>query len=1344
MFDRRVTVEKVSDENLDINVGDTAFFSAFEKVRNIIILGDPGSGKTELLINRNKIHGGEFVKAASFLHFPVKCIGGEFYIDALDERRTSLNKLAMVDEISGKLWKVQPDKFRLASRKQDWLGDVDLEIFRDYFKENGGYIVVSLLPLTDDELITVLTSHNVESPAQFIEEAKAKKLDGLLQNPQNAIMLARAVSEGSWPSTRREVFTKATGFLLRENNPSKAISGDVNYSAEELRDTAGELCALRLIADLPGFRLHNHGNPEHDGLYYRDVRSEKQELISATLQRPVFRGTDGHDCLDTVHRTLAEFMGGQWLASRIDTDLPPARLDALIGREGFPVTALRGLYAWLPVFSRKHSEHFLKADPMGILTNGDVFSLTLQSKRTLLKSLCDFANRTPWFNTWGEPAEQLKALGVPALKPEIMSLLKSEKTSEDMRMALLRMISADLAQDEEVRILCRTLVLRVDENFQEAEEALNALCADWQNNRQWITDFMHKEDKTTGRLRLRGQIISLMPEEELIPGYMASLMLDSLVLPQQIPFGSFYGLENKFSNKDSMKILKFISTSLPDRHSHWRNSSQVYDCISPMICMLLRDNAFCEDEDLILCLDVLAWFSSSRTYLNDNENMPEIIKSYKLRITGWARKKIRSGSNVEMNFIKFANELYHKTKGVVDYNNIISILAESIYSGEIVGKSKENAYAAALWLSMRDIASCKENLDILMSMAQKDDVLLELQEKTLFTPVDSFRIELAVQKKERDDEERDYIFNLNDACVRLLDFTDETLRLNLLKEASSIFWGDNHYVRNIDLPSDRLEKLFSMPSIDYIKSEWKKLLFDERFYDFNKVIEILLESSYHPEGLLLLTAAETYFEEQKTLNQLNDNVMRVLMVFELTQQAMYSTNNGKDWRGYGFPWLKWMARNRASLIKNTLFEFLSYIEMKNSSYHYKQQLVRRLLAPECADVWPDMLHLLRNDVESSLIILCTMLRNKYDYSGLETLIHELKSGAHPLSDESNDMWNAVLFITGSTVQSEPFINSVLSSPEAAFYLQELAGLGKYGQKQTVSLSAEKIQQLLSVLISRFPERATRVYDAGVISERLSEHDGEHLISRLISLLAADSGAQASLCLDQLVEGLNQSAWSEHLRQARQSQLRRRRDAEYAQPTWTDVKATLSNRRPANAADLHALLCEHISLAAKTIRQANTDMWKLFWNEGSHGSVDKPKSENSGTDTLIILLTPQLQLLDVRLEPEMHMAHDKRADIAATYSDHLKIPIEVKRHYHSEVWTATKNQLKKLYVPDPQSDGYGIFLVFWFGGKYKMPMHPLRCDRPESATEMELWLNESLTPEERSRIKCFVIDVSGIV
>ncbi|MGV2876714.1 hypothetical protein [Pantoea vagans] len=1341
LIDRRVKVEKVSGAIRNIKEGDAAPFSEFEMVRNIIILGDPGSGKTELLKSRQEIHGGIFAKAANFLNRPYKCENENYYIDALDERRSSTNKRAMTDDITRKLFDIQPDKFRLSSRKQDWLGDADLEVFRDYFDENGGYIVVTLLPLTEEELISVLRTKNIEFPEEFIKQAKAKKLDGLLQNPQNVIMLARAVSGGDWPSTRRDIFTKATQSLLSEHNIDKAISGDVNFTAEELRDTAGELCALRLIADLPGYRLHDHGNTEYDGLFYREIRSERQELIRAALQRPVFRGSDEKECLDTVHRTVAEFMAGQWLAYRIDTNLSPARLDALIGREGFPVTALRGLYAWLPVFSRNHSDRYLRADPLGVLTNGDVFSLSVTSKRTLLKSLSDYADRTAWFDTWGEPAEQLKALGIPELKVDILTLLESEKTSDDMRMALLRMISTDLAQDEDIRKMCRALFFKVDVNYQEAEEALNVLCADWQYNRQWMIDFLKQEGKTSGILRLKSRILSLMPEEDFNPDDMANLLLKSLTLPEQIPLGTFYGLENKISNKYSLKVLKLIAASLPDRHSHWRNATQISYNVISMIYILLKEDNFSDDDDLIICLDVLAWFSSTTYFSDEKEKFIELIKKYKHRIIDRSCKTIII-SEEKTDFIRWANDLFHKTKGIVNYNEIISILTAAVKSGKLVNKSRESAYIAALSLSTRGGADCEQEYYTLLGMAEKDEALLKLQEKTLFCLVSDLEIKIAEQRKKHTKEKNDYISNLNRECKKAATCKDKKTKNKIVIEASRIYWGDQSYVHNIDFPSERLEFLFSSENIAYVTKEWTQLLSTDAFPKFDDVVEILLENFRHPDGLKLLTAAELYFKEKQSLNEISDNSLRVLLVLELTQQVMYSVNSGKERRGYAFPWLKWVREHKIHLIADTLIRFLSYIELKNPSYDFKHSVVRRLLSPEYSAVWPKMLLILKNDVKSSLDIVCVILGRPDKHADFKAVIPEIIKETDSFPDEVTDMWSAVLFLIGSVTEGEPFLQLLLHKTEPAFYLRDLAGLGKYGEQQTVSLLPEQSEKLISALIPSFPEREKIVYDV-VITERSRKDDGAKLISRLISVLAADSSVNASRCLASLAEVHCTSSYRDDLRQACQSQIKRRRDAEYTQPSWRDVKATLQNQQPANAADLHALLCEHISHAATEIRHANTDIWKFFWNEGRYGAVDTPRSENSGTDTLITLLTPRLQALDVRLEPEVHMARDKRADIGASFTNHLKILIEVKRHYHSEVWTAAENQLQKLYAPDPQSDGYGILLVFWFGEKCKtpMPLHPLKRIRPGTALEMERWLNDAIAPELRPRIKCFVLDVS---
>ena len=72
-----------------------------------------------------------------------------------------------------------------------------------------------------------------------------------------------------------------------------------------------------------------------------------------------------------------------------------------------------------------------------------------------------------------------------------------------------------------------------------------------------------------------------------------------------------------------------------------------------------------------------------------------------------------------------------------------------------------------------------------------------------------------------------------------------------------------------------------------------------------------------------------------------------------------------------------------------------------------------------------------------------------------------------------------------------------------------------------------------------------------------------------------------------------------------------------------------------------------------------------------------------------------------------------------------------------LWTAIREQLVAQYVRDPGTDGYGIYLVFWIGGKGMRP--PLDGEKPRNPAELEDHLRRTLKPEERHRILVCVID-----
>jgi hypothetical protein len=95
--------------------------------------------------------------------------------------------------------------------------------------------------LTPGERRAVLTDNGMSQAEAdaLLREAEERGLAEFLDNPQNLLLLRRAVQSGAWPTTRRDLFEMATRLMLREANPEHARTGGGVYTGEELRLSAG-------------------------------------------------------------------------------------------------------------------------------------------------------------------------------------------------------------------------------------------------------------------------------------------------------------------------------------------------------------------------------------------------------------------------------------------------------------------------------------------------------------------------------------------------------------------------------------------------------------------------------------------------------------------------------------------------------------------------------------------------------------------------------------------------------------------------------------------------------------------------------------------------------------------------------------------------------------------------------------------------------------------------------------------------------------------------------------------------------------------------------------------------
>ena len=245
-----------------------------------------------------------------------------------------------------------------------------------------------------------------------------------------------------------------------------------------------------------------------------------------------------------------------------------------------------------------------------------------------------------------------------------------------------------------------------------------------------------------------------------------------------------------------------------------------------------------------------------------------------------------------------------------------------------------------------------------------------------------------------------------------------------------------------------------------------------------------------------------------------------------------------------------------------------------------------------------------------------------------------------------------------------------------------------------------------------------------------------LVHLFIQNLAASPTKDASDALDRLLADPALSRWYDVLSRAQDAQRVTWRDASYRHFTIEQICQTLNDGTPANAAGLADLVMDRLRELADQIRSGNTDDWRQYWNE-PHKKPPTPKHEDRCRDALLSDLRQRLPQ-GVDAQPEGQYTNDKRADIRVSYED-FQVPVEIKKNMHRDLWRACKDQLIKLYTSAPDTDGYGIYLVFWFGKDRTQP--PPSGTRPANAKELKKRLEATLSPDEARKISVCVIDVS---
>ena len=1346
----------------------------FRDVPAYVLLGDPGAGKTTSFKAECKALGEKAcsLTADEFLTYtegrsPSEWQDKTLFIDGLDEVRVSAQGASEFREVRKLLRALGKPRFRLSCREADWLGANDQERLESVSPDSK-VRVLRLNPLTAPDVEKILSARSdVPDPHAFITTAQEKGVDGLLFNPLSLGMLADAVAGGkNWPESRGQTFEEACRRMACEHDPVRrmaTVSGSPP-TLEQLLDAAGRLCAVQLIAGKAGYTLHGQpGNNEYPAL--DQCEYDYPSRLRLVINSKLFKGEGVSDNRFTpVHRHIAEFLGARYLARIIGAKrhpLPARRVIALLtGQDGAVVTEMRGLSAWLAALSPDARSALIERDPIGVGLYGDIQEFLPREKRALLDSLKRAASRLD--SVWRHAA--FAPLATPDMEPVFMEILKDVNRDRDQQM-LSDFVLRVLEQGTPSPRLSETLLEVVRDGTRWSSVNRSALYAFMR-----IRNFPHSQDKTTELKKLLTDIHTGKVADSSDGKLLRMLVTD--LYPDEVTPSEVWSYFSNQENPEPIGRLRWlwdIVDNSPDRqvaelldHLHQRFTelrpvlARHYVQYLPLKLLARGLKAHGDQLAIARLYDWLGVgeFGYGRNVGEDIhdirfwlEQRPEIQKAIILEGLD------RCPDSDDFSLHAIHRRLYHANlpadfgrwcleQAIVKENNKPRV-AERLFRIAFHCSGDGPLSLAVLRQHARKHERFKVLLERLLAarMRIEEEDLKHRQSERTFTE----------ERQQREEEWLAYV-RANETALR-----ENRARPDLLHRMAEEYF---------ESPEDALrEKQIHAISPEFRRLELERLRRDgaglegleallggdrqlidaavqgllgvidrKDIPDTKEIFDLRAENRIHYLGWPYMAALEeierTAPEEESP--RWDDGQTRKALAFYYCDSP---SNDPPEW-------YRRLLATRPETVADVQVQFA--IREFRSGREHILKLAELAHDPDHAQVAKHAsLPLLRafptrcklKQLESLDHLLWAGIQYA-DKASLRELI-EKKLSRTSMNDAQRAHWLAAGFAI---------------APEA--YQVSLNDFARGREQRSLRLAAFFCRsQITSTWLEGLGNSSVACFIrlvGGYVGPDLIHGQGWRppsiVYSRLIyglihQNLAASPDPEASEALDSLLKDPALYAWREVLSQTQDAQRVIRRDADFRHPAIEQVCQTLNGGAPANAGDLAALVVDQLQELADVIRKGDTNAWRQYWNVDQYDRPENPRPENSCRNTLLTGLQQRLhpnKSIDVR--SEVQHANDKRADICVS-CEGFQVPVEIKKNDHRDLWSALRNQLIAQYVTDPDADGYGIYLVFWFGKEYTQP--PPSCRRPVNPAELleRLKKEARLSGAEERKISVCVIDVS---
>lgn len=1320
-LDRRVAIQ-VQGENV------VQPLSQLRGQPYVVLLGEPGAGKSTALEHEAVAEGGEIATCREVMNGSPIGASGTAYLDALDEYRSGDGGKDKLLGLANAISTSSIRRWRLTCRAEDWRASADINAMRRA-ANNEPIIVAHLLPLNDEEAHLVLASLGETDPERFTDEARNRGAGAFLENPLSLRLLhSVVVSNGVWPTSRFDLFARATSALAHEHDPERET--DPRPGAEEILAAAGAMSFYLLASGAKTLWRSNALPPGATGNDYVATHALGLEasVLEAALDTALFRG-EGR-AFAPFHRTVAEFLAARFLARRVigageTSAFPLRRAIALItGSDHKAPSELRGLYAWFAAHlqsegDRVGARRLIQHDAATVLAYGDAAAFDTAGRLEILYNL---DRDDPYFLSSQDDATVVGGLAGDDLVDDFKAILDAEVQSH-LQVTVLQAL-ADGPPVERMSEQLREIILDAGRPLwmrERAAEVLVAKAGDRDGMQRGLLNDLAAMKVDRGQLAIRARVLASRSTPDVEFSDLHALLEDFDSLPAKTRDGE--------DNDDTGSLVSlsisiarsprpdFFDRGIGRSDAARRHKSQVQSLLNRAFVATVEANPD------ISAVRLLSWLGNLREHRWDmlDSDVAEAIARWidhdsdRRELELFLAVEDQSSSDEGPWVV--CNEYISTARRLPSDALIRGLLDIAQATNERKGRKRIFQIAAYAARSETHWPKWQEPI---VSLLEQERGFKGFIKSLLSDPNAGWKRKEAKRKANLEKKTA----NSRKANIAALTPVIDVISSGAPEQYGVLNWAAGRY-RNARISKDK------SPFEDIIKytNEEIAAAIAEGFVQF--AIHIDIKVSVEDLGKAQAKLG-TYSQEyvvaaglhQALLHGRENDIEASPLIIALVglREAYFSAEDD--------PSIAVWAVDR----------------LANDPEQGADMMLRYWNAAlDAGDEDLDAIHHLTNADQPAFVSLC-MLRLLDERPGLPDLALRQAIGAcagsstigelvelarrtlerDDLEQNQRDIWSFVCLALMPEVfadrLSEEDLESALLAPNG-----DLA--------KTFNELCPDIDLLdrtrISVLGKKHPARENDWRHSGGVSG---------IVRAAIRRLGASNSAEAGAQLKALAERVD-SSWAPHIAHAAAEHARKLRDEQFAAPSVSQLMSALADGAPATPSDLAAVVLEEVERYKSTLRTGSETPWKRFWNTDEYGNATKPQIENEDRDRLLELLRPRFEGYGIAASlPEARRGENTRVDVLMLSHAGKNLPIEAKRHYNGELWTAASTQLAG-YAADPDACGFGIYLVFWFGTEFNAPKRRDGAGSPDSVEALEAMLVDDLPLHLKDKLSVVVLDVS---